>query len=192
MKVARYARKDFVEQPWKNGGGVTTQLAIHEEGARWLWRVSVASVARSGPFSDFSGYERTLMLVEGDGMALAIGGAALVMLRTPGESLTFDGGAATFCTLLGGPVKDLNLMVDRERARGTLEVLDGPRLAMPLDARWVLAYALAGSTRATTPASESTLAAGELLRVDEGAGAILELQALEPTARVALMRIERT
>ena len=192
MKVAHYARKDFVEQPWKNGGGVTTQLALHEEGARWLWRLSLASVARSGPFSDFSGYERTLVLVEGDGMALAIGGAALVMLRTPGESLTFDGGAATFCTLLGGPVKDLNLMVDRERARGTLEMIDGPRLAIPLDTRWVLVYALAGSTRAATAAGECTLAAGELLRIDEGAGESLELQALDPGARVALMRIART
>ena len=115
MNATHLRAADFTRRPWRNGGGFTTELAVHAEGGQWIWRLSVAEVAQSGPFSDFSGYERTILLVEGAGMELAIDGRAPVLLRDASPPFTFDGGAATACTLLDGPVRDLNLMVERRR-----------------------------------------------------------------------------
>jgi environmental stress-induced protein Ves len=51
---------------WKNGGGTTTQILVEPQGAaRLAWRVSVADVAASGPFSSFPGYERHIVVIEG-------------------------------------------------------------------------------------------------------------------------------
>ena len=61
-----YAR-DRVVSPWKNGGGTTTEVAAFPPGApleNFGWRVSIAQVARSGPFSLFPGIDRTLALLD--------------------------------------------------------------------------------------------------------------------------------
>ena len=47
--------------PWKNGGGATRELACWPPGAgidAFDWRVSVASVAASGPFLAYPGVDR--------------------------------------------------------------------------------------------------------------------------------------
>jgi environmental stress-induced protein Ves len=192
MKAAHLTARDFTRQPWKNGGGSTTQLAVEGDGERWLWRVSVADVEGSGPFSDFAGYERTIMLVEGEGMALDIDGKSIT-LDLPFEPFVFDGGARTTCTLTGGRVRDLNLMVDRARARGTIDVID-PNIVpgVRIEAAWALVYALRGGTRITMDGLDVPLAPGELLRLDEAAGAELGLVSLDHTALVALIRIQPT
>ena len=59
--------------PWKNGGGSTRELACWPPGAgmdNFAWRVSVATIARPGPFSAFPGVDRQIMLLEGDGVQL--------------------------------------------------------------------------------------------------------------------------
>ena len=191
MNAVHLTTSDFVRQPWKNGGGTTTQLAREEGGERWLWRLSLAEVERSGPFSDFDGYERTLLLVEGEGMELTIEGGASLTLREPYEALVFDGGARVACRLLGGPVKDLNLIVDRRRARTTVEVIAPARCrGTRLGSRWVLAYALRGATRIAAAGLECTLAAGELLRVDDARDGALGLAAVDDAALLALVRID--
>ncbi len=191
MNAAHLTRRDFLQQPWKNGGGITTQLALEDGGERWLWRLSLAEVARSGPFSEFSGYERILMLVEGEGMELAIDDGASVALRKPFEPFAFDGAARVACRLLGGPVKDLNLIVDRRRARGTMEVVaPGAHHGTKPQSHCVLAYALRGATRVETTGLECTLDTGELLRIHAAHGARLDLAALDAAALLALMRID--
>jgi environmental stress-induced protein Ves len=163
---------------------------VHGEDGAWIWRLSMAEVARSGPFSDFGGYERTLVLVEGAGMDLAIAGRAPVRLSDPARPFSFDGGAKTDCTLLDGPVRDLNLMVERRSARGTLDVVDANACgAQRLDARWALVYALRGWARASIPGFDATMAPGELLRIDDGQEAELDLVALDRWSRLAVVRI---
>src|SRR5580704_9253002 len=63
--------------PWKNGGGETTEIAVAPEGAgldALDWRVSMARVATDGPFSAFPSIDRTLSVLAGVGIALAIAG----------------------------------------------------------------------------------------------------------------------
>jgi hypothetical protein len=115
---------DYVSVPWKNGGGLTREiLKAPPEASAFDWRLSLAGIAASGPFSAFDGYDRTLALVDGDGVELDFGPHGQATLRVPGQIVEFDGAWPTRCTLLGGPSTDLNLMVARERAAAQTRIL---------------------------------------------------------------------
>lgn len=113
--------------PWKNGGGATRELACWPPGAgidAFDWRVSVASVAASGPFSAYPGVDRQIMLLAGDGFHLqARGGALEHRLDQPWQPLAFAGELAVQCRLLGGASTDFNLMLRRGRWQGRVQVL---------------------------------------------------------------------
>lgn len=172
-------------QPWKNGGGTTTEIAREGERERWTWRVSIAAVERPGPFSDFAGYERTIMLLRGDGMVLDIGGRVVRLERH--EPFTFDGAAPTEGRLAGGAVQDLNLIVDRARAHGGITVR---RESFDIDAAWALLVALDGAVSVACGASAHRLAPGDALRLDDARGRV-DVVAIEPHAAIADIRIHR-
>jgi environmental stress-induced protein Ves len=70
--------------PWKNGGGSTTQIAVFPPDAGFDdfdWRVSLATIADDGAFSEFPGVERTLALVDGHGMTLEIDGEPMLLSK---------------------------------------------------------------------------------------------------------------
>ena len=101
---------------WKNGGGVTREIAGFPQGAgmdTFAWRVSLAEVAADGPFSAFPGVDRTLTMVEGDGMELTVGTVA-ALVNSLYEPRDFAGDVATDCRLLGGPVVNFNVMWRRD------------------------------------------------------------------------------
>ena len=61
MRILRVSGR--VAAPWKNGGGTTTEVAVFPAGASFDdfgWRISIADIARGGPFSQFPGIDRTL------------------------------------------------------------------------------------------------------------------------------------
>lgn len=157
MNVTRLTPRDFTSQPWKNGGGRTTELAREGPAEGYLWRVSVAEVERAGPFSAFPGYERTIVLLAGDGMDLTVDGRT-VRLDRPLEPFVFDGAAPASCVLRGGPSRDLNVIVDRRRARARVAVVER---AVAMTAPTTLLYA----------------PGGDLLRVDGGEGETLAVAA---------------
>jgi len=106
--------------PWKNGGGTTRDLlAWPPDAASWHLRISVAEVARDGPFSDFSGIDRWFAVLQGVGVALQLGGARHE-LRPGTAPLHFDGALAPMCWLLDGPTSDLNLLVRRDAGTGSM------------------------------------------------------------------------
>ncbi|HZO20986.1 MAG TPA: HutD family protein [Steroidobacteraceae bacterium] len=115
MLLLRESRYPVV--PWRNGGGLTREmLRDPPEPLPFDWRLSLATIERSGPFSHFPGYQRTLVLVGGAGIELSFGAHGGLRLCEVGKSVTFDGAWATDCTLLDGPSTDLNLMVSQARA----------------------------------------------------------------------------
>jgi environmental stress-induced protein Ves len=104
----------FTATPWKNGGGITHEaIRVPESGDAFRWRVSVAHIDVSGPFSDFSAYQRTMVLLRGAGVELRFGDGEQQTLRRVGELAQFDGALPTYCQLLNGPCVDLNLMVSK-------------------------------------------------------------------------------
>ena len=185
MKVRHLRESDAVMQPWRNGGGSTSEIAACIEDGRMVWRVSVADVASDGPFSDFAGYDRIIMLLEGPGMALAFGDRPEVKLVRKWRPLPFDGGWNTRCRLLDGPVRDLNLMVDHARARGRLEVLeDEAKLAT---AATTICHALEDSTTIDVDRKRHVLARGDTLWLEGAAARRVQLS----QGAVALIRVER-
>ena len=188
--VTRLGPRDFRQQPWKNGGGTTTEIAVFPASGRPLWRVSIADVAASGPFSDFSGYERTIMLLDGDGMVLDFDRAEPATLDRRFQSHVFDGGWKCDCTLIGGPVRDLNLMVDRTAARGTLEVITGMEpQSRSIEAGWVLACALEGRATVALEGTEYLLERSEALRIDGPPATAVSLACDAPSSALAVMVI---
>jgi environmental stress-induced protein Ves len=113
MRAASYRR-----MPWKNGGGETTEIAVWPQDAGlddFGWRVSMARVERDGPFSAFPGVDRTLSIIEGVGLRLAVAGRPAAELDGKAEPFVFPADQPTDSTLLGGPVTDLNVMTGRGR-----------------------------------------------------------------------------
>lgn len=130
---------------WKDGGGLTEEIASHPADSAldtFDWRVSIATVERDGPFSRFPGVDRTITLIEGAGMRLS-GNGGDVLLPSPFEPYAFDGGDAVHCTLLSGPIRDFNAMFRRERTQGCVTVVR--RSAIVDDADFRVAFAAAGT-----------------------------------------------
>ncbi len=110
LQVIRKA--SFTATPWKNGGGITHEaIRVPASGDPFRWRVSVAHIDASGPFSNFAEYNRKMVLLQGAGIELRFADGANKTLRQVGELVEFDGALSTYCELLKGPCVDLNLMV---------------------------------------------------------------------------------
>ncbi|WP_434630542.1 HutD/Ves family protein [Chromobacterium sp. CV08] len=119
-------RRSFIDMPWANGGGRTLELfrlPHPERSGAFALRMSVATVAEGGPFSRFAGVDRLLGLLEGEGMALSLADGRRLMLDAPGRVAAFPGEIDVRCRLLGGALRDCNLMLARDWGRGELERL---------------------------------------------------------------------
>lgn len=115
---------DFTTTPWKNGGGITHEIARLDGPNGWLWRLSIAEVASNGPFSRFDGYARILTVIKGAGITLQGPKGALNAL--PLQPVAFDGATAIDGRLMDGPLHDLNLIYDPRRIAGQVERLPTP------------------------------------------------------------------
>jgi environmental stress-induced protein Ves len=104
--------KDFTVMPWKNGKGSTTELYRIDVGSHMAFRVSTAKVENSGPFSDFSGYDRALVNLGPSIMQLTIDGQDARTLAEL-EHIHFDGGARAHCEV-SSPCNDLNVFCRKE------------------------------------------------------------------------------
>lgn len=179
MTVRRLRPEQHLVVPWKNGGGTTREVLAHPPGAGtggFAWRLSIASVEQDGPFSAFPGVDRTLLLLEGAGMTLTFSPpgepARAVRVDRALEPVRFDGAWPARCALLGGPVRDLNLMVDRTRAAHEADVLAaGPHARRLAAGSTGLVHALAGATVVEVEGRREPLDAGETLVV-EAPGAV--------------------
>src|SRR3546814_3572601 len=80
----RILTSDIMATPWKNGGGVTREIAtggsMHPNQA-WGWRVSLAEVAQDGPFSIFPETDRMIAEIDGGGMDLVSPEGATIALE---------------------------------------------------------------------------------------------------------------
>lgn len=104
--------------PWKNGGGVTVEIAVFPADAsvdNFDWRISTATVASDGPFSVFTGIDRTLSVLEGDGIILSVEGRDDQELKGETPPFSFPADSPTSAKLLGSAITDLNVMTRRGR-----------------------------------------------------------------------------
>jgi environmental stress-induced protein Ves len=158
----------LTSEPWRNGGGTTRTVASGGPAANsWDWRVSVADIARDGPFSIFPGIDRHLALIEGNGVVLCGDGVRMRLARL-GEVVTFAGELSLDARLIDGPVRVWNLMVVRATSIGRLHEHDGSptRLAHP-DGLVRFLTVVAGSYRLRGPGiAETRVIRGKAVRLD--------------------------
>ncbi|KAB0267709.1 HutD family protein [Microvirga brassicacearum] len=145
MDVRVIRAEHLVRVPWKNGGGTTAEIAAFPEGSSFEtfgWRISMADVESDGPFSPFPQIDRTLVVLQGNGIELDVNGVPYRLNRTS-PKLSFSGNDTTACKLLSGPIRDLNVMTRRgyfeHRTRilgaGVMLLSEGTRAAflVPMD-----------------------------------------------------------
>jgi environmental stress-induced protein Ves len=110
--------------PWKNGGGCTTEILASPPGASlddFDFRISLATIAQSGPFSVFPGVDRTLSLVDGGNVVLDVGNERKVALSEREPVVAFPGETRVNATIDGSPTTDFNVMTRRGRCSHQVE-----------------------------------------------------------------------
>lgn len=155
--------------PWKNGGGSTTEIAVDPESAGWdafNWRVAIADINKSGPFSKFPGIDRSIVLLDGardSEMKLTIAGKAQRM--QPREFIDFPGELETSGNLFGAPVRDFNIMSRRgvvQHRRGWHSLSPNAHYRMGGTDRRIV-YVVSGTADLITAAAAHNVGAGESL-----------------------------
>jgi environmental stress-induced protein Ves len=181
MEVLRAA--DRSRTPWKNGGGVTSEIAVHPPGAGlddFGWRISTALVAAGGSFSRFDGIDRALLVIGGRGLKLQIGERAPATVTRKSHPLSFPGEIAVHADLVRGPVSDLNVMTRRGEWRSQLQrrTSQAPNaIFRTADVSFVVAL---GRLVARSSDRTAELATGDAIRL-----AAREVPTLEPVAPAA-------
>ena len=132
---------DYRQQRWKNGGGITHEIAADAENDPPAWRISIATIEASGPFSDFRGFDRTIVALD-EGVSLTVDGVD-VELR-PHEPFDFRGESAVSARV-SSPARDLNAMTMRALYAHDVEILTSSRRYLIDDDELVFVYVLRGS-----------------------------------------------
>ena len=169
---------DCPPQPWKNGLGLTREIArfpADADASSYLWRVSVAEVDSAAPFSAFPGIDRHIVLLDGAGFDMTLDGERSHPLRTPLQPFAFPGEAAVEVALAGGATRDFNLMVRRAQAQGSVSAHATPGRHQP-EPSCVLVYAAQGqvtTAQGVLEAGDAWLADGQAIELGSGAKVLL-------------------
>lgn len=180
--------------PWKNGGGVTTDIAGEyrpsAEPGGWdgmIWRLSRTRIEAPGPFSDLPGYDRLLAVIDGAGLVLHPRGRPPLDVRLPFRPVRFAGEWPIDSELTRGPVGVLNLLADRTKIDIGLSFVTAPgRVALPAARAVLLALSplrarLDGGAVSLGRDGAARIAGPGELAVDDGLVAIATLASVAPT-----------
>lgn len=176
------APEGFRSKPWKNGGGVTLDIADAcrpgADPAGWegmIWRLGRTAIVQPGPFSDLTGYERLQAVIVGSGLVLE-GEGGEVDLRLAFRPVRYDGGRALVSRLENGPVEVVNLIVDRALCSADLVAAPAGE-AMPLTRGISILYAPGEAVTARCGERDVTIPGGHALRIDHDGGVALTVGA---------------
>lgn len=189
LRAASYRR-----MPWKNGGGETSEIAVFPPGATLDtidWRISMAVVAQDGPFSIFSGIDRTLCILDGQGMELDFGGDGGKRIVTRDTApFHFPADLPVQARLLKDAITDLNVMSRRDHYRHSVDrlVIDG-HLSVDINAHQSLLLCEHGTVTCSIGRNEAfQLGARDSALMLEPPG-IIELSTAPSSAAVYLIQL---
>ncbi len=162
-------------EPWKNGAGITRTLASgRDAGGNLAWRVSVAEIEHSGPFSVFPDIERIAVVLENGPLRLsdsAVQGhvATPRVLARQYVPTTYPGELELFVDVACAPIRCLNVLTRRGSASADVRVLDADGQLAPSPATvlfatrggtWGLTVSGVASTLHLAPYESMVLPAG--------------------------------
>ena len=101
----------YTKMLWKNGAGYTLEIARNVGDADFDWRISMADVTTSGPFSLFPNKQRIISVLNGQGMVLHVDNLPAKTLKQ-GDIFAFHGESQVHSELVDGVIRDLNLIYD--------------------------------------------------------------------------------
>ncbi|WP_162846805.1 HutD/Ves family protein [Marinicella litoralis] len=154
--------------PWKNGSGNTTELAISPGGTlqNFDWRLSIASVNKDGVFSDFSGYDRQLILLRGNGIKLTHNQRHFDDLRSPLSIAAFDGSYQTLGELHKRPIEGFNVMTNQQTCSAQIKTYSQRQNLDIHCGDLVFVYAAYQSLKVQINQHSLCLPAGHLLQIE--------------------------
>jgi environmental stress-induced protein Ves len=125
MEIIRFA--ELKPEPWRNGGGVTREIARHPKAApgqdgAWDWRVSIADVGSAGDFSTFPGMERVITVIDGELLLLTVDGEEHPLEKY--RPFRFSGEAASASALPTGDIRDLNVIARAGEFKGYTSIIE--------------------------------------------------------------------
>jgi environmental stress-induced protein Ves len=172
MKTTLLKSDDYTRSPWKNGGGIFTDIAgawrAGSPAKDWdslLWRFASTPIVAPGPFSSMPGIDRLQMVVAGRGLVLKSPGQEFDE-REPFTAVRFTGEMEIVTQLEAGPVEVVNLMARRGAAEIELIALRGPG-ERPLLAGTHLVYAVSGDCSIRLNSEEFVIPDGCTLKVEQ-------------------------
>jgi environmental stress-induced protein Ves len=199
VKILR--RASYRTVPWRNGRGMTHQIASSPRDAGYDdldWQVTRPEISADCPFSSLPGLDRQILLVNGSGLTLRI--------RSPQEGIAFDrridallepfafrGDWEVECALDDGPVQVLNVMTRRGRAGARLEIIESGA-AQPVEkpaGESLLVYVARGPVDAWGTWGKAALAADDSILVDEDCATEIAIApATGRSGRLVLVRLD--
>jgi environmental stress-induced protein Ves len=173
VRIATIDPAAYRHTPWKNGGGVTVDIAESllpgfpsGSGEGMVWRFGRTAITAPGPFSDLSGYNRHQVLVSGLGLVLETP-AGEIDVRQPFRPVRFAGETPIVSRLEAGPVEVVNLIGDRSRVSIDLCCLTtGASKSCPAGVHIV--YAAASDCEMVINGNACGLAIGHGMHVEAG------------------------
>ncbi len=171
MKTTLLKPENYARSPWKNGGGVLTDIAdayrADAPARDWeslLWRFGSTPIVTPGPFSYLPGMDRLQMVVSGRGLVLKAPGQEFDE-REPFRTVRFTGELEIVTELEAGPVEVVNLMARRGAAEIDLLALGEPG-DRQLFAGTHLLYAACGDCRIRLDGEDFVISDRSTLRVE--------------------------
>lgn len=192
MSLTLLPQSGFSVMPWKNGGGTTIEIAVSPHGAGlddFDWRVSMARVEGSGPFSRFADIDRCLCVLGGAGIVLKPLERGSVTLTQDSPPYVFPADLALDADVPDGPITDLNVMVRRGRARSFVSRMHGTQSLTVSGMADVTLMLLSTDTRAVCGATVMSAQSGDVLRLD-GRDVSCTLEAQDASVPLGLILIE--
>lgn len=160
----------YTKMLWKNGAGFTLEIARSQGGADFEWRISMADVTTSGPFSLFPNKQRIISVLDGQGMVLHVDELPAKTLNQ-GDIFAFHGESQVQSELVDGAIRDLNLIYDPAKFHARFQWLnDAAGQAFISSADLIFIFNQGGETQVSVEGDLFQLAAQETLKIKKKSG----------------------
>jgi environmental stress-induced protein Ves len=157
----------YVTTPWRNGGGVTVDIAVVTDQDGEVWRFGRTPIVAPGPFSDYRGFDRIQVLVAGSGLVLRTPDGD-IDVRHRFRPVRFTGETPIVTRLETGPVEVVNLIGNRAKVQIDLKPLEAGHDAI-VGAGTHIAYCPEGPSTIEVQGTRHDLAANHALRIEADA-----------------------